>query len=410
MERSARLYLLAAIALLFSLSGKAQDVVGGVLTTWNNFGQVGGYTIVNLDTPFNTDGQITSFTARFAPVGGATLCSAGDNFKIRVFRPNTGNAYQLVAERGTWGEAPQLMTVTLTPPIAVKRGDLLGIALFGPGGCALTGTYGTRYHLVQMNGDYTAGSPSYAVDAPGSAMNFRASSASSALVGTLPGAGVTGGAGGASFNTSLSITNPNKEFVTLTVAYRAIGAAPGATPVTATVTVPPLGTKSPKLTDLMSINGVGSIDIYSTGGTPVVAARIYNDTGSGTNGFTEPMVEPTAVAHELDRLWLPIPADLSAYRMNIGVRTFANGATFVCDATTPDGAGGVGGFTKTYAANATSLEPLQSFFNNNPGSLIPGGSVVCSAVTPSTKADYILYATVTDNRTNDSAMYLAEKH
>ncbi|HEX3108887.1 MAG TPA: hypothetical protein VHU41_07315, partial [Thermoanaerobaculia bacterium] len=294
--------------------------------------------------------------------------------------------------------------VTLSPPITVKRGDFLAIALFGPGQCGLIGYYGSQNHLVQMAGDYTAGSPSYFVDVPGSTMNFRASSASPALVGTLPGAGVTGGASGSSFNTSFSITNPSNDLVTLTFTYRSGGGAP----VTATLDVPGNSTKSPKLTDLMSINGVGSIDVYSTGATPIVNARIYNDTGSGTNGFTEPLVAPAAAAHEFDRMWLNIPSDLSAYRMNIGVRTFASGAIFGCAVLSANGTT-VTGVNKTYGPNATSLEPLQSFFNNDPNALAAGGSIRCN-FSFSNRSDVILYGTVTDNHTNDSAMFLAERH
>lgn len=404
MGRICRSFLLAVVAVLSTLRGEAQDVVGGSISTLESFGQIGGYTILNLDTPFNTDGQIASLTARFDYFGGATACAAGDTFKVRVFRPNTGNGYQLVAERGPFAEATPAVTVALSPAITVKRGDFLAIALSGPGQCGLVGYYGSQNHLVQMAGDYTGGAPAFFVDVPGSTMNFRASSASPALVGTLPGAGVTGGAAGSSFNTSLSITNPNNDLVTLTFTYRAAGIAP----VTATLAVPANATKSPKLTDLMPVNGVGSIDVYSDGATPIVNARVYNDTGSGTNGFTEPLVAPTAVAHEFDRLWLNIPSDLTTFRMNIGVRTFANGATFGCAVLSPGGTQ-VTGVSKTYGPNATSLEPLQSFFNNDSNALSAGGSIRCN-FSSSTRSDLILYGTVTDNHTNDSAMFLAEKH
>lgn len=408
MKRYSKSWLLALAAVLFSIHAHAQDVVGGTLSTQLSFGQIGGYTVLNLDTPFNADGSITTLTARFTYFGGATACAAGDTFKVRVFRPNTGNGYQLVAERGPFTESNGYVTVPLSPAIAVKRGDVLGIALFGPGQCGLTGYYGSQNHLVQMNGDYSSGAPAFAVDVPGSTMNFRAASGSAALVGTLPGAGVTTGAAGSSFNTSLNVTNPSADAVTLTFAYRAIGAGPDTAPITATLAVPAAASKSPNLTDLMSINGVGSIDVYSTGATPIVNARIYNTSSTGTNGFTEPMVPPTAVGHEFDRLWLTIPGDLTNLRMNIGVRTFADGATMNCVVWSANGTAAIG-VTKTYAANATSLEPLQAFFNNDTRALSPGGSIQCTTTTD-VKNDLILYDTVTDNHTNDSAMFIAEKH
>jgi len=408
MKRLTRSCLFAVVAVLFSLQLQAQDVVGGALSTQVVFGQIGGYTILNLDTPFNADGNISTLTARFTYFSGATACAAGDTFKVRVFRANTGNGYQLVAERGPFNDANGYVTVPLSPAITVKRGDVLGIALFGPGQCGMTGFYGSQNHLVQMNGDYTSGPSAFSVDVPGSTMNFRAASGPAALVGTLPGAGVTGGAAGSSFNTSLNVTNPSADAVTLTFAYRAIGAGPDTAPITATLAVPASASKSPNLTDLMSISGVGSIDIYSTGATPIVNAHVYNTSSAGTNGFTEPMVPPTAVGHEFDRLWLTIPGDLTAYRMNIGVRTFANGATMNCVVWSANGTAAIG-VTKSYAANATSLEALQTFFNNDSRALSAGGSIQCTTSTD-VKDDVILYDTVTDNHTNDSAIFLAEKH
>lgn len=403
--------VLAVIAMLFSVQVQAQvpqDTVAGTISSQVVFGQIGGYTILNLDTPFNADGDISTLTARFTFFGGATACAAGDTFKVRVFRPNTGNGYQLVAERGPFNDANGNVTVALSPVITVKRGDVLGIALFGPGQCGLTGFYGSQNHLVQMNGDYTSGAPSFSVDVPGSTMNFRASSGTAALVGTLPGIGVTNGAGGSSFNTSFSVTNPSANQVEITFTYRAIGQGPTTPPILTTLIVPAGGTKSPKLSDLLSISGVGSFDVYSNGATPIVNARIYNDTGSGTNGFTEPMVTPNAVAHEFDRLWMSIPSDLSAYRMNIGVRTFGNGATMNCLVWSSGGTAAIG-LTKNFPAFSTSLEPLQSFFGGDTRALAPGGSIECTTATD-VKSDLILYSTVTDNRTNDSAMYTAEKH
>ena len=408
MKRYLKLCLLAFTAISFSVQLHAQDVVAGTLSSQVVFGQIGGYTILNLDTPFNADGDVNTLTARFTFFGGATACAAGDTFKVRVFRPNTGNGYQLVAERGPFNEANGNVTVSISPAITVKRGDVLGIALFGPGQCGLTGFYGSQNHLVQVNSDYSGGQLPFIVDVPGSTMNFRAATGSAALVGTIPGAGVTAGAAGSSFNTSFSITNPSANQVEVTFAYRAIGQGPTTPPILTTVIVPAGGTKSPKLSDMLSITGIGSFDVYTNGATPIVNARIYNDTGSGTNGFTEPMVTPNAVGHEFDRLWLTIPSDLTAFRMNIGVRTFANGATMNCLVWGSNGAAAIG-LTKSFPAYSTSLESLQSFFGGDTRALAAGGSIEC---TPSTdvKSDLILYGTVTDNRTNDSAMFVAEKH
>lgn len=409
MKRFVLAFVAAAVAAFLSTAARAQDVVGGVVTSIGAFGQTGAYTIINEDTPFNAAGQITNATVQIALFGGASACTASDTFRLRVFRPNVQYGYSLVAERGPFTETQGTMNVTITPPITVQRDDRLAIALTGGGTCGPTGTYGSAYHIVQVNGNYTGGTPGPYVDGPGIGYNFRASSSTSALAGTLPGVGVIGGAAGSSFNTTLSMANPSGDSVNVLLAYRAAGAASDATPTTSTVTLAPHGSKYSKLAELFpALSGIGSLDVYTSGPSPVVNARVYNDAGAGgTNGFTEALVKPNEVAHDRDQLWLTIPGDLTAFRMNVGVRTFGSGATLTCVVYSASGTA-MTSVAKTYGANSTSLDALQAFFGGDNRSLSPGGSVACFGST-AVSSDLVLYGTVTDNHTNDSALFLAER-
>src|SRR6185436_11011365 len=74
-------------------------------------------------------------------------------------------------------------------------------------------------------------------------------------------------------------------------------------------------------------SGLGSIDIIAMV-PPAITARVYNDGGSaGTSGFTEEVVTVDQRMRAPQTGVLPYPADAVNFRMNIGVRSFDEGAT-----------------------------------------------------------------------------------
>src|SRR5262249_23258952 len=82
--------------------------------------------------------------------------------------------------------------------------------------------------------------------------------------------------------------------------------------------------------------GLGTLDINvpNASAAPVVVARGFNDgRDSGTSAFTEEAISPSEngsgsrVLKSGTTGYLVIPPDLSAFRFNIGVRTFASGVS-----------------------------------------------------------------------------------
>lgn len=409
MKRSYVIFL-SLVASVCGFAVHAQDVVGGALQTSFSYGPAVHATILILDNPFNADGQINTVAVDIF-AGSASTCPAGDTFNVRVFRPNSSPAYALVDERGPFNETPGTQVIALSSPITVQRGDVLGFYENASTTCSLGGGYGSQFRTMYIPADYHGGSVGFFVDAPSLGYSIRASSSPSAYIGTLPGVGVTGGAAGSSFNTLVTMTNPNFKSVTLQFAFHPNGSS-GSSPLpTASVTLDARAAKTMKFQDLFPGAGIGSVDVYSNGPAPALNARVYNQPGTGTNGFTESLVIPNGpqIAHDFDNIWLTMPADFTAFRMNIGVRALGGGAQMTCQAINAAGAN-VASTSKTYAANWTSLETLQGFFDGNAAAVTAGGSIHCAVAFPGgSKNDVILYGTVTDNTTNDSALFFAER-
>ncbi len=82
-----------------------------------------------------------------------------------------------------------------------------------------------------------------------------------------------------------------------------------------TLTLAAGASSSSTIPQTLGITSVGSMDVYSDGARPLISARVFNDTGSGTNGFSETMERPFRTDHG-DTLATNIPSDLSKFRMS----------------------------------------------------------------------------------------------
>ena len=156
----------------------------------------------------------------------------------------------------------------------------------------------------------------------------------------------------------------------------------------------------------MGQSGLGSIDVMSTtSAAPVITVRIYNDGGAtaGTSGFTEDVVAPEAALRREEIVLLAIPADAVNFRMNVGVRTMSEGATFIVSVNDKDGFSIGSPVTKTYGPNFFEQTTAQLFFNNTP---LPAGGFM--RIFPTTGSAFV-YGSTTDNRTNDSQIQFAAR-
>jgi len=148
----------------------------------------------------------------------------------------------------------------------------------------------------------------------------------------------------------------------------------------------------------MGKSGLGTLDIISNNGfPPLVTARVYNDQGpNGTSGFTEEMIRTTEVLHPGDTAVLITPADLTNYRVNIGVRTLSSAATVNVQY----------GFrsqsNKDFPANEFQQFSLAGFGDTAP---VPNEQIFFFVVS----GDVVIYQSITDNKTNDSAIAFARK-
>ena len=88
------------------------------------------------------------------------------------------------------------------------------------------------------------------------------------------------------------------------------------------------GNETQTFTDIvatMGQTGLGSIDVLTTGFTPVITTRIYNDAGTaGTSGFTEEVVTSYEAIRSGAYADFTIAADLTNYRVNVGTALSAS--------------------------------------------------------------------------------------
>ncbi|HEV7570635.1 MAG TPA: hypothetical protein VGQ21_03970, partial [Thermoanaerobaculia bacterium] len=170
-----------------------------------------------------------------------------------------------------------------------------------------------------------------------------------------------------------------------------------------TLVIAPHATDSTDVLSAMGVTGLGSVDVLSAAWSPLVTAHVFNDTGNGTNGFIEPMVSVKDVIRSGATLRLVIPNDIANNRMNIGVRSLASAPHLGC--LLYDAAGQQAGtVSKNYPANYFEQVPLQEFIGASVA-IPPGGSLDCQPFF----GDLIIYSSITDNRTNDSAIYIARR-
>src|SRR5262249_9696200 len=184
-----------------------------------------------------------------------------------------------------------------------------------------------------------------------------ASAGGETLAGYLTVAASTPGAFGSFFKTSVQLFNPNTIPISGHFAYHPAGVPGGRSDPTIGFSLGPLQTYSwDDIVAALGQSGAGSLDLYSSTGAaaPVVVARIFNDAGSaGTPGFNEPLVHPYELAGGTGVTvtgFLIGPADVSRFRLNIGIRTLDAPVSATVTVTDSSGAT-LTTLTKSYPAN-----------------------------------------------------------
>jgi plastocyanin len=213
----------------------------------------------------------------------------------------------------------------------------------------------------------------------------------------VPGVGSAAGAFGSQFKTQLQLTNATSGPVSGQIIFHALGAPASAGDPSMAYSLASWQTMN--INDLlpaMGQTGLGSADISPISGpAPVALARIYNDAGTaGTTGFTEQAYRPERALAAGDTAILIVPADLTNFRFNMGVRTMSNGATAVF--TIWDSSGAIlSTVTSSYPASFYTQTTGSQFLN---GATLPAnGSIEVSVTTGAA----IFFGSTVDNRTQD---------
>lgn len=371
----------------------------------------GPLTYIDFNRPVTMDGTVTEVTLRWVSNGP---CS--EQIKIRFFRPGAGGALgvlELVATAGPFTSAnpaapgvfPDNNVLRLSfPAIAVKRGDVLAVTQMKPG-CGGVGVVTGRPDdiLYSTGADFNGGalSASDTIVRTGFTLNAAVHTGAFRLVGVIPVAGSAAGAFGSFFRTEMTITNPSPFGMGVRLVYHPAGRS--AEPGDPTRNVLLVGNESRSFTDIVATlgqTGLGSIDVLATAHTPVITTRVYNDAGTaGTSGFTEEVVTPYEAIRSGAYADFTIPADLTNYRVNVGIRTLGESTTF--RVTVHDATGALVGNTteRTVAANYFEQISLSTFLA---GVTPPAGGLARIHITSGGSA--VFYTATTDNRTNDGSL------
>jgi hypothetical protein len=392
--------LLAAATAAFS-----QATIGSLPNNANGIFASAPYTIVDLGHPAPAAGTVSVATVRW--YGSSSTCSSA--FKIKILRPAVAfGTYSTVADRGPFN-APagdNYVAVSLNAPVSIQRGDVLavvqlkstatcGAVMFAP---EKPEKYVLNFDADIPSGGAFVGATPYMVGA----LAARAASDVNVLDGIVAVAGSASGANNSFFRTAMQLSNPDNVPMHGKIVFHPSGASASANDRSAGYTLPAHGSLSiPDVVATLNATGLGSIDIVTASSAPpIVQTRIFNDLGAaGTSGFTEPLLPPSAAlgANEIGNF--SVAPDLSDYRMNVGIRTLGEGAQISIRQYDVNGTQVGSAVGKTYPASYFEQVSLSSFLG---GQTPLSGSLVRVSVE---NGSIIIYASTTDNRTNDSSAF-----
>lgn len=230
---------------------------------------------------------------------------------------------------------------------------------------------------------------------------FLSASIFGAERGIVPVVGSTAGAFGSQFRTELQLANRTPVRMTGWLVYRPAGAHDGSEVRTIPYLLGPRATLSfADVVAELGTEGLGSLDIRPLEGVlPTVVARAYDDQGEqGTNGATIRLLSLAEFAHSGERTLLVVPANLAAFRFNIGVRTLEDGAVVRL---------------RVYGQSGMERHVIErswgpEYFEQRPAAEMLGTTLLSneSVDVEILAGSAIFYGTTTDNRSNDPAVQI----
>ena len=219
--------------------------------------------------------------------------------------------------------------------------------------------------------------------------------------------GSTAGSFGSFFKTSLQLYNPNAAAVSGKIVFHTQGTAGSASDPSLAYTL--ASGKTLSFADLLPAmgiaSGLGSADLISdpTSALPLALSRVFNDAGAaGTTGLAQESMPATDALQAGTTGALFAPTDMQKFRLNIGVRTLADGVSMTITVRDRDGI--------TVKTLSKSLQP--TFFQQVAsaqfldGFALAGGETISFTVT---SGSAFVYGATTDNTTNDPSVQFARK-
>lgn len=320
---------------------------------------------------------------------GPEVTRAGEPYTIAWSAVSNATEYTIEeASNPSFDDATSSSTITLSATFTRAAG---------------TWFYRVRAHN-RASGCDTASGPSAVLavvvtDAPVAAMRV------------IPVVGSTPGNAGAYFKTSVQLYNPTGASLSGRIVFHPQGIPGGASDAELAYSIPPGRTVAyDDLLPAMGVaGGIGSADIVAdlsgeaSMALPLAAIRIFNDAGAaGTTGLVEEPVRSVDALRAGDTGAIIAPADMGKFRLNIGVRSLAEGASIGIIVRDRDGA--------TVATAAREYAP--QFFEQTGSAAFLGGHVLRGGETISitvTRGHAIIYGATTDNITNDPAQQFVRR-
>jgi len=375
----------------------AQPVVVGRIPPElaGTFPGAGPQTFIDLGHPANRDGNLTTASLLWsANIPVPASCTAA--FKIKIVRKATG-LFTVIAERGPFPAQAGFSSVTLTPPIPVLAGDFLAVVqLQDTANCGGVGAGNAGAHdiiLRYFGVDFPSGSfAAGGFVTSNAALMANASSEPTFVAAMLPVVGSTPGSG-TFFRTDLQAINSSSQAIKGKLVFHPAGVAPSPSDPSLDYNYASFAVTSiPDVVAFMGQSGLGSLDIVpSSGAPPRLIARIYSDNGTaGTAGFTMESLAPDQAMRRNASYLLIAPNDLTAFRMNVGVRSLDDGVSITI-------IHGAGTLDRSYEANRFEQGTLAAFLGEQP---VANG--IYRIFVQSGSA--FIYTSTTDNRTSDTSV------
>jgi hypothetical protein len=397
--------LVLALVTLAAIDLAAQTTTIGRLYPQGGVGAFGGnvapLSFVDFMHPATRNGALRRAVVRWANAP-ATPCA--NAYKLKFLRPSA-NAYFIVAERGPFPGNNGRNEFDLSPEVVVQAGDVIGITqLDTPAQCGNV-VMSMLQEVAMQSGNFEVSTNSILGTVSGVSPAIFAATAENVVVTVLPVAGATRGSFGSLFKTAVQLTGTDSTPVSGTLVYHPAGQIGSPSDPSINFTLAQRQTLSfPDLVTTLGRSGLGSVDIVTAGMSPVVTARVFNDAGSatGTSGFTEDAFAPQAALRKGQTAYLPLASDFSSFRVNIGIRTLDVATTISVGRYSSSGTLLAGpNLVLEYGPNFFEQKSLADFA----GSVTQVNDGVLT-IEVLDGAAYV-YATITDNRTNDSSIVFA---